>query len=388
MFAIRRAGLRSQVWRASSFRQLSSRDGKCNDDVMEGEIQKELRRRRAVRNGNLEAKENTSDGGAGAVHVISEGAAHHRVAPPQSREAKRFPSSGYEEVQAKMLHLYFDRSDSSRVTKKRPEIRRKAEAPLGTRHSASSTNDENDNNDGRYLFPRLGTDGAINSTHHVPLVTKAQNEDGVEEDKEEALVHAHVSNAEQETQNLREQGTQHLKKQHKSHEEQRRQQCHDVERAAGDVVVVSTVAHAEAVVDVLLQHSRQHGTVFGCDTEVMDIDVKKQGPVGNGRVICVTVFSGDGQKGQRHIDFRALDPSYTSPSSSSSSSSSLSLSTASTLLEAPGPQTLFFDCFPYAELGGELACERRGDGIAVLQALKPFLEDENVRKVRFDYLLH
>ncbi|KAJ1403090.1 ribonuclease H-like domain-containing protein, partial [Ochromonadaceae sp. CCMP2298] len=34
--------------------------------------------------------------------------------------------------------------------------------------------------------------------------------------------------------------------------------------------------------------------VWACDTEVADIDVKKEGPVGNGKVICVSIYGGEG----------------------------------------------------------------------------------------------
>jgi hypothetical protein len=34
------------------------------------------------------------------------------------------------------------------------------------------------------------------------------------------------------------------------------------------------------------------GTFHACDTEVMDIDVKTVGPVGNGYVTCASIYSG------------------------------------------------------------------------------------------------
>lgn len=39
-------------------------------------------------------------------------------------------------------------------------------------------------------------------------------------------------------------------------------------------------------------HAHPHH-IWACDTEVADIDVKKEGPVGNGKVICVSIYGGD-----------------------------------------------------------------------------------------------
>jgi len=47
------------------------------------------------------------------------------------------------------------------------------------------------------------------------------------------------------------------------------------------VTVVSDRAKAKAVVENLYRHKDK---VFACDTEVSDINVKTQGPVGNGKV--------------------------------------------------------------------------------------------------------
>lgn len=40
----------------------------------------------------------------------------------------------------------------------------------------------------------------------------------------------------------------------------------------------------------ILQANRD--AVWACDTEVMNIDVKTQGPVGNGQVTCVSMYGG------------------------------------------------------------------------------------------------
>ncbi len=55
------------------------------------------------------------------------------------------------------------------------------------------------------------------------------------------------------------------------------------------VTVVDTKAKAEAALKVLESHP---DVVWACDTEVMDIDLKLVGPVGNGRVTCVSIYGG------------------------------------------------------------------------------------------------
>ena len=55
------------------------------------------------------------------------------------------------------------------------------------------------------------------------------------------------------------------------------------------VTVVDTLEKAQAVLKVLESHSEH---IWACDTEVADIDVKTQGPVGNGFVTCVSIFGG------------------------------------------------------------------------------------------------
>ena len=54
---------------------------------------------------------------------------------------------------------------------------------------------------------------------------------------------------------------------------------------------VTTKEEAERVVQVLRQDQyKDH--IWACDTEVADIDLKNVGPVGNGRVICFSIFGG------------------------------------------------------------------------------------------------
>lgn len=57
------------------------------------------------------------------------------------------------------------------------------------------------------------------------------------------------------------------------------------------VTIVRTVEEAEIVVRRLME--AEPGEVYhACDTEVMDIDLSSVGPVGNGFVTCVSVYSG------------------------------------------------------------------------------------------------
>jgi len=58
-----------------------------------------------------------------------------------------------------------------------------------------------------------------------------------------------------------------------------------------EVVVVETVAQAERVLSRLWEMDPDT-TVHAVDTEVADIDLKTQGPVGHGFVTCFTVYSG------------------------------------------------------------------------------------------------
>lgn len=56
------------------------------------------------------------------------------------------------------------------------------------------------------------------------------------------------------------------------------------------VTVVNNVAKARHALSVL--NSLPKTAFHACDTEVAFINVKKQSPVGNGKVICLSVFSG------------------------------------------------------------------------------------------------
>jgi len=54
---------------------------------------------------------------------------------------------------------------------------------------------------------------------------------------------------------------------------------------------VTTVADAKRVLAVL-ESPQAEKLIWACDTEVADIDLKTQGPVGNGKVTCVSIFGG------------------------------------------------------------------------------------------------
>lgn len=60
--------------------------------------------------------------------------------------------------------------------------------------------------------------------------------------------------------------------------------------APAGVTMVRTKEHAKNVVERLM--AAPPGLFHACDTEVMDIDLKSVGPVGNGYVTCLSVYSG------------------------------------------------------------------------------------------------
>ena len=57
------------------------------------------------------------------------------------------------------------------------------------------------------------------------------------------------------------------------------------------VTIVRTPAEARTALAALYA-ATELGAIHGCDTEVADIDLKQVGPVGNGYVTCVSIFSG------------------------------------------------------------------------------------------------
>jgi hypothetical protein len=57
-----------------------------------------------------------------------------------------------------------------------------------------------------------------------------------------------------------------------------------------NTTIVRTKEHARIVMEKLL--SADTTIIHACDTEVMDIDLRQVGPVGNGYVTCVSIYSG------------------------------------------------------------------------------------------------
>lgn len=56
--------------------------------------------------------------------------------------------------------------------------------------------------------------------------------------------------------------------------------------------VVQDVASARRVCEQMQALPDAADRFFACDTEVVDIDVKRHSPVGHGRVICASIFCG------------------------------------------------------------------------------------------------
>ncbi|KAI5079261.1 hypothetical protein GOP47_0004740 [Adiantum capillus-veneris] len=59
---------------------------------------------------------------------------------------------------------------------------------------------------------------------------------------------------------------------------------------ADDIIIVDNIATATTVLAKL--RGEYKDAVHACDTEVADIDVKKESPVGHGRVICFSIYCG------------------------------------------------------------------------------------------------
>lgn len=59
------------------------------------------------------------------------------------------------------------------------------------------------------------------------------------------------------------------------------------------ITIVQTKEHARKILDIIYEVQRNSPNhIWACDTEVADIDLKVQGPIGNGKVICASVFGG------------------------------------------------------------------------------------------------
>ena len=61
---------------------------------------------------------------------------------------------------------------------------------------------------------------------------------------------------------------------------------------ADEITVVKDVKRAKEIIKILESYPDH---VWACDTEVADIDLKTQGPCGNGIVTCVSIFGGPGK---------------------------------------------------------------------------------------------
>ena len=66
------------------------------------------------------------------------------------------------------------------------------------------------------------------------------------------------------------------------------------------VRIVNTIKDAEYILQIL-NSLADKDLIWACDTEVADIDLKTQGPVGNGHVVCVSIYGGP------TVDFGAAD---------------------------------------------------------------------------------
>ena len=66
------------------------------------------------------------------------------------------------------------------------------------------------------------------------------------------------------------------------------------------VRIVNTIQDAEYILQIL-NSLADKDIIWACDTEVADIDLKTQGPVGNGHVVCVSIYGGP------TVDFGAAD---------------------------------------------------------------------------------
>jgi len=67
----------------------------------------------------------------------------------------------------------------------------------------------------------------------------------------------------------------------------------DANSQEDNVTLVKTREQAKIVMDALVKSKLENPNhIHACDTEVMDIDLKKVGPVGHGYVTCLSVYSG------------------------------------------------------------------------------------------------
>jgi DNA polymerase-1 len=60
-------------------------------------------------------------------------------------------------------------------------------------------------------------------------------------------------------------------------------------RFSDKITIVDSIDKAKKVLQIMMLDPK---IIWACDTEVADIDVKTQGPVGNGKVICISIYGG------------------------------------------------------------------------------------------------
>ena len=141
-------------------------------------------------------------------------------------------------------------------------------------------------------------------------------------------------------------------------------------RAVADLTGVTFVrnrAEAERALAILNSPSVRN-RFHAVDTEVMDIDVRTQSPVGHGRVTCISIYAGPdvdfGSGPKLWIDTLDQQPEGSDPRAPLQSAAPSSAD----------PAAAVDSSFP-----------GKGEGEAILQLFKPYLEDESILKVWHNY---
>lgn len=65
---------------------------------------------------------------------------------------------------------------------------------------------------------------------------------------------------------------------------------HSIDPSRTPVTIITNREQARNAVRIL---EANPNAIWACDTEVVDIDLKEKGPVGNGKVICASIYGGD-----------------------------------------------------------------------------------------------
>jgi len=124
-----------------------------------------------------------------------------------------------------------------------------------------------------------------------------------------------------------------------------------------DVYVVNTVADARRIA-ARLASSELSNRLFACDTEVMDIDLKRHSPCCHGHVICFSIYCGP------DVDF-SLDSNSSSSGTSSEATPFRSMLWVDTYLD-----------------GDEAKAEEVG---GIIDAFRLFWESDSIKKVWHNY---